>query len=109
MTVNMNQDVEMIRYESVYPDIHKTYSINNIEKRKLILYIKHIKPLTDKEKVKLALKKDIEIRYGDDITISIQGGYKNYCYYENKKENIHKLARMPRGLYNLVIKKVDKK
>ena len=108
MTVDTKENVKVIRYKSVYPDVHKTYKITSeLEKRRIMVYVKNIKPLTDKEMVQLSLMKDIEIQYGKNITIGIQEGEKSYCYYENKKENIHKLARIPRGLYNLVMKKVN--
>ena len=70
-------------------------------------YIKKIKPLNDSNMVQLALLNEIEIQYNDYVSIYIQLGERDYCYYINSKENISSLAMMPKGLYEWVENKIQ--
>ena len=102
MSVNTKTNLAITRNQ-------KVYKISDLDKRRLIVYIKKLKPLSDKEMVMLALIKDIEIQYGNDIEVGIAEGNTSYCYfYDKKKKNIHKLSHMPKGLYNIVMRIVKK-
>ncbi len=70
-------------------------------------YISKLKPLSSKEMVDLELINDIKIKYNDDITVSMQLGEKEYCYYKNKATNTSSLSKIPNGLYELVTKKLN--
>ena len=81
------------------------YDTNDLNK--LSDYIKRLSPLKDSEMIKLALLQEIVIEYGDFISVGIQLGETQYCYYTNKEENISSLSKMPNGLYEWVIEKLN--
>ena len=100
--------VSIIQYK-----IGTSYKIKEItldseqEIKKIGKYIKKIKPLSEDQKVKLLLSKEIEIKYGDDILVEIQLEETGYCYYTNKKEKVSYMSRMPKGLYQMVKEKIN--
>ena len=71
------------------------------EIKSLSRYVRKLES-SNKVDIWLALIEDIKIKYNDSITIDIQIEEEGYCYYTNNGES--KLVRMPKGLYEWVIK-----
>ena len=107
-SIDIPDTVSIIKYK-----IGTSYKIKEItldseqEIKKIGKYIKKIKPLSEDQKVKLLLSKEIEIKYGDDILVEIQLEETGYCYYTNKKEKVSYMSRMPKGLYQMVKEKIN--
>lgn len=69
-------------------------------------YVSKLKPLSESEKVELALIGHIVIKYNDDVTISMQIGQKDYCSYRVKSKNVASLSHIPDGFYDYLVKKL---
>ena len=110
-TNSLNQssnNINIIQYKAGTSFELKNINIeNDHDIKELSKYVEKLKPLTASEMVKLALLKEIEIKYNDYITIEIQLEQKSYCYYTNTKENISSLSKIPKGLYEWVEKKIQ--
>ena len=67
--------------------------------------VEQLKPLPENEMVDLYMpfkKGEVEIKYGNDLTIRIILKEKHYCTYENTKKGELVLTKIPDGLYELV-------
>lgn len=107
--------------EKIYPDsiVITQYEAGSSTQLKIIdvfafrdiewasIYIKKLSPLKADEMVNLELLQEIVIEYGDSISVGIQLGETQYCYYTNKEKNISSLSKMPNGLYEWVVEKLD--
>ena len=103
---NLN-NITIIRYKLGTDKVIKKIKITSMEdKEKLEKWAKKLNPLTPKEMVDLALANEVEIKYGDYITIGIQLSEKDYCYYTNHDRNISELSKMPKGLSNWLEEKL---
>lgn len=67
--------------------------------KKMEEFIEKLKPLNNKQ---LAIAQEIEIKCGDFISIGIQLEERQYCYYEDKSQNISSISKMPDGLYEWI-------
>lgn len=105
---NNNTFIKIIKYKFGKDEKIKEIKItdeNDI--KKLNELRKKLKPLSSKEEVDLALAKEIEIVYDDDIIVSINLSEKDYCYYINKGEDISSLSHMPNGMYEFISEKIE--
>lgn len=106
---NNSKNIIITQYEAGTDTELKRIVINSNSENdinKLNGYIEELAPLTNSEMVDLALLKEIEIKYTNSISIGIQLGEKNYCYYINKEKNISSLSKLPKGLYEWVENKL---
>ena len=67
--------------------------------KKVEEFIKKLKPINNKQ---LAIAQEIEIKCGEFISIGIQLEERQYCYYEDKSQNISSISKMPDGLYEWI-------
>ena len=65
-------------------------------------YINDMKPLSESEMVDLVIPREIVITY-NDIAINIAKQEKTHCNYANSTKKIDSLAKLPYGLYELVL------
>ena len=68
-------------------------------------YIDQLEPLSDSEKVNLAIVRTIEIKR-DTIIINIQNGEDNYCNFSKDNGITYTMSHMPNGLVNWLKEKV---
>ena len=80
---------------------------NKNDLNKLTNFVRKIKPV--EQQLELALLNEVEIKYNDSITISLQLNEKEYCNYYDTKKNISKLSYIPEGLYEWVEEKLNLK
>lgn len=105
---NLPEEVTIIQYKAGGFEKIKEVKIEDQSKiKKLSKYVNKLKPLSEKEMVRLALLQEIEIIYDDSISIGIQLEEESYCYYINKDENISSLSKMPSGLLKWVKNNLD--
>ena len=71
-------------------------------------YASNVKPLSINEMVNLELIDEIEIKLNDSKSIKIQLGEKSYCSISDSSNNSHSLSHMPSGLYDWVVKMLNK-
>ena len=101
--INLPNEVSIKQYEAGTDTLIKEVSVESKEAiKELSKYVLKLKPLEEHEMVKLALLKEIEIKYNDSILIGVQLGEDSYCYYTNKDENISSLSKMPKGLVDWI-------
>lgn len=101
------EEVTIDKYDDGGFEIVGTFTIDSKnEIKKITRFVNKLKPLEDEEMVNLAIIRQIEIHYSDSITVGIQLGEKDYCFYTNENENISSLSHMPTGLYEWVERKV---
>lgn len=106
---NNSKNVIITQYEAGTDTELKRIVINSNSENdinKLNGYIEELAPLTNSEMVDLTLLNEIEIKYTNSISIRIQLGEKDYCYYINKEKNISSLSKLPNGLYEWVENKL---
>lgn len=98
--------VEITQYEAGTTDIIRKFSVESQDDiKKVESFIKNIKLLEDHEQVNLALPIEIEITYEEaKLSLSLDNQY--YCYYDNPKDDIKDLVKMPDGLYDWVQEKL---
>lgn len=95
--------IEIIKYDTVGMKIESKTKVTSIEEQKIIQEnIEEIQLVPEQEMVDLLLMRQIEINYNDIVTIGIQEGQENYCWYED--ENQSGLAYLPKDLYEIVTK-----
>lgn len=100
--ISIPSSITVREYEYGTNNLIKETTVESKEElEKYAKYIKEIKPLTAEEMVDLAILNQYEIIY-EDITIRIQFGVKNYCFFTDSKEKVSSLSKMPEGLLELV-------
>lgn len=103
-----NESITFTQYEAGSSNKIKEMQMTSSEDIKQVeQFVKQLRPLSDREMVNLALLQEVEIQYGDFISIGVQLGESQYCYYSNKNENISSLAKMPKELYEWVCEKLN--
>ena len=105
---NLPSSIKIIQYEPGRDVILKEISIDSKEDIEILSgYVRKVKKLSPNEIVNLDLLREIVIEYNEYITIGVQLGEEEYCYYTNTKENISTLSKMPKGLYEWVEEKIN--
>ena len=105
----VDNEIKIIQYKLGTEEIIKEISINDDDRiNKLNEYLSTIEPLKPEEMVDLALAQEISIVYNDNVSVGIQKEEKVYCYYINKEKNISSLSKIPKGMYEYVLKIVEK-
>ena len=73
--INLPKEVSIKQYEAGTDTLIKEVSVESKEEiKELSKYVLKLKPLEEHEMVKLALLKEIEIKYNDSISICVQLG-----------------------------------
>ena len=103
-----DKTIKIILYKTGTEEIIREINIVNTEAiNKLNEYLASIEPLKEEEMVNLVLPQEISIIYNDNVSVGMQKGEEEYCYYINKEKGISSLSRIPEGMYEMVIKLVN--
>ena len=101
MIILIEDVIYVWKSSKVHRQIFYAMSVVNLQEDVMYVeeFIKNLKPLNNKQ---LAIAQEIEIKCGEFISIGIQLEERQYCYYEDKSQNISSISKMPDGLYEWI-------
>ena len=106
---NIPNNVVIIQYkEGTDKKIKEINVTSKSDIKELSKYVRKVRELKSHEMVNLAIARQIEIKYSESITISLNLEQKIYGYYINKEKDIVTMAKIPKGLYEWVEEQISK-
>ena len=106
---NIPNNVVIIQYkEGTDKKIKEINVTSKSDIKELSKYVRKVRELKSYEMVNLAIARQIEIKYSESITISLNLEQKIYGYYINKEKDIVTMAKIPKGLYEWVEEQISK-
>ena len=104
---NSNSQITIKKYKITTGELIKEVKVTKLmDKTKLEDYIDEIKVLGTDEIVDLALVKDIEIIYNENVRVYVNSQDMMFCYFEDELNGISSLAYLPEGFLNWINEKL---
>ena len=102
---DISEKIVITKYKYTYIEDKKIVIDSKKEKKFISEKINQIK--SEKvEGIALLIANDVEISYGDNISIIMQLDRDDYCMYSNNEDGSSYLAKIPKDLHEFVTKKL---